>query len=101
MPIVSKELMAPVKVSNPKDYNSVAWSGNWIPASLSVEGGFTWTANGVTLVSATDATIDWLARGTGISSISRSDFLKDATFVNEGKTTRVYVGNRLYMVLSK
>lgn len=104
MPVVSKTMLTPVKVSKPKDYNSVVWySNNWKPAYLAIQTeGFVWRVNGpngTVAESATDATIDWLARGTGISSISRSDFLKHATFVNEGNTTRVYVDNNYYMTL--
>jgi hypothetical protein len=100
MPVVSRTLMDPVKVNNPKDYNTVAWAGKWVPAYLSIEEGFVWRVDGSVVANATDASIDWLASSTGITSISRGDFLKDAKFVNEGKTTRVYLGNTLYMVLS-
>lgn len=104
MPVVSKNMRTPVKVNEPKNYNSVVWySNNWAPAYLAIETeGFVWKVNGPngqTAESATDATIDWLARSTGISSISRSDFLKRATFVNEGNTTRVYVDDRYYMTI--
>lgn len=104
MPVVSKTMLTPVKVAKPKDYNSVVWySNNWKPAYLAIQTeGFVWRVNGpngTVAESATDATIDWLARSTGISSISRSDFLKHATFVNEGNTTRVYIDGHYYMTL--
>ena len=102
MPIVDRQILAPVSVANPNDYNSAVWNGSgWVPADLRLDQGFVWYVNGSAVAAATDATIDWLARSTGISNITRGDFLKDATFVNEGTTTRVYVDNVLYMTLSK
>jgi len=100
MPVVDKKKQSATKVSNPNAYNSAAWVGGaWVPATLSLSSGFVWKVNGEVVANATDATIDWLANKSGISSISKNDFLKNATFVNEGKTTRVYVNNKLYMTL--
>jgi len=100
LPIVSKQKKSAIKVADPNAYNSVAMVNNaWKPATLDLSSGFVWSVDGTVVASATDATIDWLANKSGISSISKSDFLKSATFVNEGKTTRVYVDNKLYMTL--
>lgn len=100
MPVVDKKKQTAKKVANPKSYNSTAWvNGAWVPATLNLQSNFVWSVDGNVVASATDATIDWLASQSGISSISKSGFLKTATFVNEGNTTRVYVDNKLYMTL--
>lgn len=104
MPVVSKKMKTPVSVDNPNNYNSVVWYSNgWNPAYLAIhEEGFVWRLNGPegsVAESATDETINWLASASSISKISRGDFLKHATFVNEGNTTRVYVDNSYYMTL--
>lgn len=100
MPVVDKKKQTAKKVANPKAYNSTAWVNSaWIPATLDLSSNFVWSVDGTVVASATDATIDWLASQSGISSISKSGFLKTATFVNEGNTTRVYVDNKLYMTL--
>lgn len=100
MPVVSKQMLSATRVANPNDYNSVVWLNNaWAPAYLNLSVGFEWQVNGNSVLSATDGQIDIYARHAGINSISRSDFLKHATFVNEGKTTRVYVDGKYYMTL--
>lgn len=101
MAVVDKKMQTPVSVSDPNDYNSVAWYHNaWVPATLEFVGDdFLWSVDDVAVANATGPTINWLATNTGISSISKSDFVKNATFVNEGKTTRVYIDNQYYMTL--
>jgi hypothetical protein len=101
MPVVDKKMQAPVNVPDPNDYNSVTWYGGaWVPATLEITNDdFTWSVNGVVTANPTTTTINLIAEKTGISSISSSDFIRNASFVNEGQTTHVYIGGQYYMTL--
>jgi hypothetical protein len=98
LPVVNKKKQSPIRVANPNDYNSALYVNNaWVPANLDLSDGYLWTAGAVT-ANPTEATLNWFASSTGLS-LSKSDFLKDATFVHKGKTTLVYLDNNYYMTL--
>lgn len=98
LPVVNKKIQSPVRVANPEDYNSALYvNGAWVPATLDLSNGYLWVAGDVR-PNPTEATVNWYASKTGLS-LSKSDFLKDATFVHKGKTTLVYVDNNYYMTL--
>lgn len=98
LPVVNKKIQSPIRVANPEDYNSsLCVNGTWVPAYLDLSDGYLWTAGAVS-ANPTEATLNWFASSTGLN-LSKSDFLKDATFVHKGKTTLVYVDNNYYMTL--
>lgn len=105
-PIISRNFDASLEtmVKNPSDYTSAGYyGGKWNPAHVVVndDGSVAWyvSKSDMRLINKMTSRAVSMFMATQSISASLSDFLKEATFTHEGKTTHVYIDGKYYMTI--
>ena len=105
-PIISRTFDASLEtmVQNPSDYTSAGYyGGKWNPAHVVVnnDGSVSWyvSKSDNRLINKMTSRAVSVFMATQNISASLSDFLKEATFKHEGKTTHVYIDGKYYMTI--